>query len=376
MNILFLDSVDRWTFGGYQNWISLLAPALVKKGYDITVAGRPDSSFIRRLRNQKPSPRIMEIAISGDFNPATIYRINRYLDEAAIDIVICDFNKDVRLGGLAARLNGRTRVLWRLGLNITKNSFMHRFLTPKLIDAVAVPSEGLKKQVVASGYISANQVTVIPHGVPDTVKKWTGDNARRELREKYNLPGDAIVCVTSGRFVEQKGHRYLLEAAPVVLEKSPQCKFLFLGDGPLEDNLKSRMKELSILESFIFGGMLDDFELELAGADIMVHPSIEEPFGFSIIEGMRARLPVIASRVGGIPEVVIDGETGILIESKSPEKITGALLDLLESPEKLKAMAGAGYNRWHDNFRLEIMVDRWENYLLKLVNEEKSDEPA
>ena len=159
MNILFLDSVDRQTFGGYQNWISLLAPALKKKGYDITVAGRPDSSFIRRLRAQQPTPRIMEIAISGDFNPATIYRINRYLDEAAIDIIICDFNKDVRLGGLAARMNGRTKVLWRMGLNITKNNFIHRFLTPILIDAVAVPSEGLKKQVIESEYISTEDLS-------------------------------------------------------------------------------------------------------------------------------------------------------------------------------------------------------------------------
>ena len=370
MNLLFLDSIDIKTFGGYQNWISLMAPELAGRGHQITIVGRPNSEFIRRFRKRSVDVNVFELAISGDFNPFTICKLAGRFKKENIDIVICDFNKDVRLGGLAARFSNRPKVIWRLGLNVTKNNFIHRFLTPKLIDAAVVPSADLKRQVVASGYIDSRDVMVIPHGIPELDFNPTGDGDGKSLRAKYNIPGENKIAVTSGRFVEQKGHKYLINAAREIVNRFPNMTFLFLGDGPLENKLKNKISEYKLENHFIFAGMLSDFNLELAGSDLMIHPSVEEPFGFSVLEGMRAGLPVVASRVGGIPEFAVDNETALLIDPCNSELICQAVEDFLNSPEKMKAFGQAGKQRWRDAFKLEVMVNRWENYLKNLIGSE------
>jgi len=368
MNILFLDSVDKTTFGGYQNWISLVSKGLCDRGHNVYAAGRPNSEYLRRVGEVNKKIDKFPLDISGDFNPFTILKIKRFLDQENIDLIVCDFNKDVRLGGIAAKLNGETRVLWRLGLDITKDNFIHRFLTPRLIDAVGVPSEGLKKQIIRFGYLDPNKIRVIPHGIPDKGQKHPDPEASTKLREKYGLEPDSIVAVTSGRLVTQKGHVYLVEAAAEIIKKHPKIRFLLLGDGPLEDSLRNKMEMLEVDQYFVFAGMLDDLDLEYAGSDIMIHPSIEEPFGFSILEGMRAGLPVVATRVGGIPEVVREGETAILINARVAYEISDAVNKLLDNPELMDKMGRAGMERWRNELNFEIMLDRWEKYMKEIVN--------
>jgi len=367
MNLFILDSIDINTFGGYQNWINLTAPALAKRGHKVTIAGRPHSEYLRRFKVTGDSVRVFEIEISGDFNPLTIVKLKKQFEKERTDIVICDFNKDVRLAGLAACLQKEIKVVWHLGLNITKNSFVHKFLTPKLIDAAVVPSENLKKQIVASGYIDEDIVKVIPHGIPDTIFKLSREEAAEELRKKYHINQDNLVVVTSGRFVEQKGHIYLIDAAVGIVKDFPNITFLLLGDGPLESKLKSRITDSNLTEHFIFAGMLDNFDLELAGSDLMIHPSIEEPFGFSVLEGMRAGLPIVASRIGGIPEFAIDGKTAKLIESKNPKALSKAVIDFMNNPTEMVHYGTAGRKRWQEGFHLDTMVDRWDNYLKELL---------
>lgn len=369
MNILFLDSVDKKTFGGYQNWISLISIGLIDKGHNVFVAGRPGSEYLRRVG--QASDRICKIPlnISGDFNPFTIRRLRNIIEREKIDIIICDFNKDVRLGGLAARLSStKPRVIWRLGLDITKNNFLHRSLTPRLINAVAVPSLGLKNQITRFGYLDPDHIKVIPHGIPERKFNRPDKNASQKLRAKYNLPEDSIIAVTSGRLVTQKGHIYLVEAASDIAAREPRIRFLLLGDGPLEDSLRKKMTLLEVEKYFVFAGMLDNLDLELAGSDLMLHPSIDEPFGFSVLEGMRAGLPIVATNVGGIPEVVEEGKSAFLINARSPGEITEAALKLIGDENLQLVMGLAGQKRWREHLSLEIMIDRWENYLKDILN--------
>ncbi|MCP4705048.1 MAG: glycosyltransferase family 4 protein [candidate division Zixibacteria bacterium] len=370
MNLLILDSIDTKTFGGYQNWICLIAPELAKRGHKITIVGRPQAEFYNRFDNKPEGLNIVELPISGDFNPFTISKLSKLFKKDNIDSVICDFNKDVRLGGLAALFSNRPKVIWHLGLNITKNNFVHRNLTPKLIDTAVVPSDDLKRQVVASGYIDKNIVKVIPHGIPELDVIFNNGEVGRDLRIKYDIPSENKIAVTSGRFVRQKGHKYLVDAAREIVAKYPSISFLFLGDGELEKKLKEKISEYKLEKHFVFAGMLDDFNLELAGSDLMIHPSIEEPFGFSVLEGMRAGLPVVASRIGGIPEFAINNKTALLIEPKNSELISNAVLEFLNSPEKMKSFGQAGKQRWFKDFKLDVMVNNWENYLNDLIDSE------
>lgn len=367
MNILFLDSIEKETYGGMEKWIRLTAAGLSKRGHNVTVAGRPGSEFLRRIANTSHGTRILELDISGDFNPVTIARLRKFLSVNSIDVVTVNFNKDIRLGGLAARLEGGPRVIWSVGLDITKDNLVHRYLTPRLIDGVIVPSQALKRQITKFGYINADIVEVIPRARNDTPSVRPRAQAAVDLRRKYGLPEESVVAVTVGRFVEQKGHSYLVKAAVEIVRKHPDVVFLLLGDGPLRHKLESEIAKSRLERHFIFAGMLDDVDGDLVGADLMIHPSIEEPFGNALIEGMWAGLPIVASRVGGIPEVVVEDQTALLVEQRHSGQLAAATLQLLESPSKRESFGLAGQKWWRSEFQLEAMIDRVERCLTKFT---------
>ncbi len=364
MKVMFLDSIETATYGGMEEWIRLVGTGLAARGHDVTVSGRAGSQFLRRVSSYGRNVHAFELSISGDFQPATINRIKKYLDEHQIDIIVVNFNKDVRLGGIAARWNGATKVVWSVGLDITKDNFTHRLLTPRLVDAILVPSQSLKTQITRHGYIDAETVTVIPIGIEATDHRHS-DAAARTLRTRYGLSDNAIVAVTAARLVEQKGHRYMIDALPAILSKCPNFYWLLLGSGPLESELRSQAETLGVSDQVVFAGMLDAVAETIAGADLMVHPSIDEPFGIALVEGMRAGLPIVASRVGGIPEVV--GDCAILVKPSDSEDIARGVCAMLDAKTTMTERGVAGRKRFETEFTCDRMIDRVEQYLTDVV---------
>lgn len=366
MNILLLDSIEPQTYGGMEEWIRLVALGLSARGHNVTVAGRPDSEFLRRV-DSSGGVATLPLDISGDFNPATIARLKSYLSEHEIDLLTVNFNKDIRLGGIAARLDRRARVIWSVGLDITKDSLIHKLLTPRLVDSVIVPSTSLKNQITRRGYIDPDIVRVIPIGIPDKPLAMSREEAHTALRRKYNLPADSLIAVTSGRFVEQKGHRYLIDAAAEIVRQVPSTYFLLLGDGPLRETLQQHIAASGLTDHFIFAGMLRDFNLELAGSDLLIHPSIEEPFGIVLLEAMRASLPVVASDIGGIPEVVSAGETALLVPPRNPQALADSTLRVLRDPVLGASLGRAAHARFEHLFTADRMIDQVEQYFLSQI---------
>ncbi|MBN1212533.1 MAG: glycosyltransferase family 4 protein [candidate division Zixibacteria bacterium] len=367
MNIMFLNAIEKNTYGGVESWMVRSAGELACRGHKVVAVGRPGAVFMKYMRSVDKPIEAFEINISGDFNPFTINRILGIIKNRDIEAILVTCNKDLRLGGLAARWHGRTKVVWRIGVDLTKNSPVHRKLTPRLLDGVIAPSQDLKNKIIRYGYLNEKTVTVIPSATTQYKSELTREEARSKLREKYRLPPEAVIAVTSGRFVPEKGHRFLVEATGELVKKYPVLYFLFLGNGPLEPALKNQVSTLRLNERVIFTGFLDDFELEMVGADLMVHPAVDEAFGNALLDGLQAGLPVVAAEVGGIPEVIEDGCTGLLVPPGDAGALKAMVEQLLDKPELIKQLGEAGQKRWRENFTLETMVDRLENYLKKLV---------
>lgn len=371
MNLLFLNSIDSQIYGGMEEWIRLVSSGLSERGFGVYVIGRKNSEFLRRVSASSDQVRTMGLNISGDFNPVTINRLRRFISEHEISAIIVNFNKDVRLGGLAARLNSPTRVIWSVGLDITKNNLAHRLLTPMLYDGVIVPSESLKKQICRHGYILEESVRVIPIGIPALKSPIDRESARHNVCDKYRIDAASLIAVTSGRFVQQKGHRYLIDAADKIVEAFPKIIFMLLGDGELRSELQAAIKRKGLTDHFVFTGMLDDLRLELAAADLMIHPSIEEPFGIALLEGMRASLPIVASEIGGIPEVVEAGKTALLVPPENETALAGAVIDLLSSESMRAAFGTAGCLRLGAMFELDRMIDSVAGYVTEVLKVDK-----
>jgi glycosyltransferase involved in cell wall biosynthesis len=236
-------------------------------------------------------------------------------------------------------------------------------LTPRLIDAVIVPSQSLKKQLLTHGFLKPDEIEVIPIGVEDVADEIKSESAGARVREQFGFPPQSRIAVTVGRFVEQKGHRYLVEAMPELAGSFPELRFLFLGNGPLEESLRTQATELGVSGVVKFGGMQESVAPILAGCDLMIHPSIEEPFGIAIVEGMRAGLPVVASHVGGIPEVLGDSSAGTLVEVKSPAAIVKGVAEILIRSEHPVSYGEENRARYELMFTLDRMICRIEQYL-------------
>lgn len=167
----------------------------------------------------------------------------------------------------------------------------------------------------------------------------------KRIRKELNIPDDYLVVGTAGRLVEVKGHKYFIQAVHKIL-KSLQpykdVKFIIVGDGPLMTYLKREADLLGISGSVMFTGWRADVPAVMSIFDIFILPSLNEGMGKVLVEAMLLKKPIIASSVGGIPDLIRNGENGILIPPASPDKLAEAIIDLIKSEDKRNRMGERG----------------------------------
>ena len=362
LKILFLNSVDPAVWGGLENWMELCGTGLRRRGHAVWYAGRAGSLFLKRIEAHQAGT-VIPLDISGDFHPTAIGQIAGLTSQLAIDLVLGNLVKDIRLAGLARRFSRKYRIVWTPGVNLAKRTLSHRLLFSRFVDHVIVPSQWLQDEIISSGFIGRERFSAIPIGLDETEWQEDRETARRFLRQRFNLPAAAFVYLTSGRFVKQKGHTYLIEAVRPLADKHPDMFWVLLGEGPLQHELMKQIREYRLTDRFVFCGLLDVHRRVVFGADLSVHPAVVEPYGIVLVEAMAAGLPVIASRVGGIPEIAKDGESAILVNPADPAALTSAMELLYTDRRRRQDLGEAGQRRFLARFRLDMMIDRIEETL-------------
>jgi glycosyltransferase involved in cell wall biosynthesis len=176
------------------------------------------------------------------------------------------------------------------------------------------------------------------------------------LRDDYGMePGSQIVGVVA-RLEPEKGHPTLIDAWPLVLRSVPDAYLLIVGEGSRRDDLERQVRELRIAHRVVFTGRRDDVPGVTAALDVAVLPSYREAQGLTILEAMALSRPVVASNVGGIPEMIQDGVTGLLVPPGDPTALAGAIVRLLEDHSLADTLGRAGHDLVHDRFCIELMV--------------------
>lgn len=175
-------------------------------------------------------------------------------------------------------------------------------------------------------------------------------------RKELGLPAGGPIIGTVGRLVPIKGHEWLLKAAPRVLAEFPNATFVFLGEGPLGGRLQQLAAEYGINGHVMFLGARQDVPECLAAFDLFAFPSLNEGMGRALVEAMAVGLPAVATRVGGIPDVVADGETGLLVPARDEAALADALLKLLRDPARRQAYGQAARRSMDERFDVNAMV--------------------
>jgi glycosyltransferase involved in cell wall biosynthesis len=182
------------------------------------------------------------------------------------------------------------------------------------------------------------------------------------LRDDYNIPCEEALIGVVARLEPEKGHRYLIAAMPAVLEAAPRTWLAIVGEGSALDALREQAAAFpaAVRDRIIFTGRREDISAITAELDIAVLASLREAQGISILEAMARRKPVVATAVGGIPEVIRDGESGLLVPPSDPDALATALIRLARSPSLRSRLGEAGYATVVEHFSMDSHVRRVE----------------
>jgi glycosyltransferase involved in cell wall biosynthesis len=228
-----------------------------------------------------------------------------------------------------------------------------RRLTPE-INRLIVVSRAIDQKVVDEGRTETERV-LIYNGVD--LERFDHQEPCCTLREEYGMEPEAQIVGVVGRLELEKGHPTLLEAWPLVLEQVPGAYLLIVGEGSRQDALHQIAREQGIERHVVFTGRRDDIPAVTAALDVAVLPSYREAQGLTILEAMAMSRPVVASNVGGIPEMIEDGVSGLLVPPHDPPALADAIARLLKNHQLADMLARAGHDLVHDRFCVQLMVN-------------------
>jgi glycosyltransferase involved in cell wall biosynthesis len=292
--------------------------------------------------------------------PRLIWRLRCTFQHLRPDVVHCHNLFPFLTGSLAAKSLGRVpTVMTKHGAKLPDRGYGRRVIRRMLCRSYAV---GVSQE--ATGLLNAwmlpgsRPARFIPNGI--ATEPYDNLPPREEARAQLHLPSASFIAGIVARVAFCKGHLILLEAFARLLAHQPDALLLIVGDGPKLAEVKSRIQELEIGRSVLVLGGRRDIPTLLAALDVFCLPSEMEGMPMTVFEAMAARLPVIATEVGGIPGMVDHGRTGILIPPRAVDPLAAALLDLSAQPDRAREMGLFGQQKLLSEFSLRHTVDAYE----------------
>jgi glycosyltransferase involved in cell wall biosynthesis len=272
----------------------------------------------------------------GRLNPISIWKFVRLIRQHHIDVLHLQDIGATFFGRIAGLLTGTPTIVHMHSYEEVPGyrfagRLLYRLLTPWTALAVAV-SQPVKTFCVEQMGFRPEQVEVVHNPAPAYGFAPVSEESLEKLRDRYGLELGAPVVGTTSRLSSEKGLPILLEAFALVLTRLPRARLLVVGDGPERTNLERQAQALDIRHAVIFAGFQHDVATHLGLFWVTAAPSFREAFPLSLLESLAAGVPVVASRVGGIPELVRDGETGLLVEPGNPRQLADAISCVLEDP--------------------------------------------
>lgn len=376
--LLYLVTQPEW--GGAQRYVFDLATSL-KDEFEITVAtGRIEKSRELLDRLEKAGIKthvfnnlVREIRLWTDF--MAFLEIAMYLNQNNFDIVHCNSSKAGAIGALAANINNIKKIFYTAHgwvfnepLPFWKKKIykiIERFTSRSTTNIITLSK--IDTEIAALEKIGPMEKFIqIYHGIrPEEIMP--RETAVQEINSKFNLNlniDDAIIgCVAN--FYKTKGLEYLIAAWQDIAEQVPGAKLIIFGNGQLRSKLESQIKKLKIENSVFLPGQLNQAQKYLKAFNIFVLPSVKEGLPYALLEAMAAKIPIIAARVGGIPEMIENNTGGILISPADPDEISASIIRLIKNPKTAERLASNAWQTFNEKFNFEKMVNQTRALYLK-----------
>jgi L-malate glycosyltransferase len=352
LTILYVDTEKVWR-GGQEQLLSLMV-GMKKRGHGVWLAAPPQAPLLQKVAGYGIGA--CPFRQRSELSPLAFVRIARLLGRARFDVVHFNTPRAILAGGLAARACHVPICVSSRRVNFPLRSRLSRHKYTRLQNGVFTVSMSIRETLIEGG-IDPDMVKVVYEGVD---LDWID----RQLPREERTQGEVRVGMVA-HFSPEKGHRTLLEAIANV--NCSKARYFLVGDGVLREELQRFAEGLGVAERVVFTGFRSDCEAFMKTMDLFCLPSLSEGLSSAILAAMANRLPVLATDVGGIPELVIHGETGLLVPPGDAVRLTEALDRLLSSVEERKRMGRAGRRRIEENFTLARKISRTEELYLELL---------
>ena len=348
------------TNGGAQEHLYGLLSRIDRTRYDVSVVSLSAGSAARKIARLG----VPLTVIDEPEDAAAVTALADHLATVAPDVVHNHMYRAEIVGTqaaleLAARGGARPYIVSTVHssrVRSPEDKATLRALTPSIDRLLAVSKAIVQKIADERGGLAP--VSLVYNGVD--LDRYDHQEPCCTLREDFGMePGAQIVGVVA-RLEPEKGHPTLLEAWPLVLRSCPEAYLLIVGEGSRHDALEAQVRELRIAHRVVFTGRRDDIPAVTAALDVAVLPSYREAQGLTILEAMALSRPVVASNVGGIPEMIEDGRTGLLVPPHDAPALAAAIVRLLRDHPLADLLARAGHDLVHDRFCIQLMVDAVE----------------
>lgn len=350
----------RTASGGMRQHYLSLAKGLKDEGFDVLAACSFDKSTMEELRDE--GIEVYPFYLPGEVHPymdaLNAVRIARIIRGQGVDVLHCHGFKAGVVGRAGAILAGCPKVYTvhnfvlssSHGFRDTMLSGLEKALS-KRTEAIIAVSNALKLELERKCRISGERISVIYNGVAPPSG---GDGGK--VRRRFGIEPEAVVVGSVARFIPSKGIQHLLDAIPLIRNRCGDVRFIIVGTGPYEEALKMRARTLGVEGQVIFTGYVTSVWDYLAAMDIFVLPTLSEGLGISVLEAMAMGRPVVASNVGGIPEVVEHGRNGYLVPPGNSAALASAVISLIEDVHRRRIFGQEGRQRVMANFSVESMV--------------------
>lgn len=356
--VLHLNTEPTWR-GGEQQVLYLLN-GLKERGVTSAIMAQPGKPMAERARAN--GHEVYERTMHGEIDLPAALAIRRKIVAGGYNLVHAHTSHAHTLGAVAVGLTPKSKrprmiVARRVDFSIYRRSFfgLNGLKYRHGVDHYVTVSEAIRQVLIKDG-LPPEWITCVHSGI-DLARIDEAPDRTAELRAELEVPEGHTLIGNVAALADHKGQRYLLDAIPDVLKERSDLVFAIVGDGELKDALHAQAAELGISERVRFLGFRTDVPSLLKAFDVFVMPSHMEGLGTSVLDALAARLPVVGTEAGGMPEILIEGETGLVCPIKDSAALTKNLLRVLGDPELAQRMASAGRARVEAMFSTTSMVE-------------------
>lgn len=354
ISVLHLDSEKSWRGG--QQQASYLHNGLLQKNIKSYFFCKTGSQLAKHFEKEKIIYNTLPF--SNEFDFVTSFKISNFARKFNIDVIQCHSAHAHSLGLLSKYFFSKPALIStrRVLFNIQKNFLSVKKYSSSKLDKIVCVSEAIKQVLISDG-IQEDKLIVINDGID--LSKFENSN-QNLLIQDYSIRPNSIIIGTIAAFTEEKDYPNLLAAAKIVIETNPHCIFIALGSGNEFENMKLLANDYGIKDKFIFSGFKSNVGDYLKLFDIFVLNSKSEGLGTSILDAMALGLPIIATNVGGIPEIVEANVNGLLVESSDYKSLANSI-NILVNNETLRLQFGNKSLELVRKYGIEIMINKYNN---------------